>query len=58
MLFILYDCEQQSFTKNLLSHENLGDNFEVSSIVKPNAQLKDVVCDAEKLVEGFGESDC
>ena len=28
-----------------LLQENLGDSFEVSSIVKPNAQLKDVVCD-------------
>jgi len=54
---LLLSCSQGHLCSNLLQ-ENLGDNFEVSSIVKPNVRLKDVVCDAEKLVEGFGESDC
>jgi len=45
---LLLSCSQVRLCSNLLQ-ENLGDNFEISSIVKLNARLKDVVCDAEKL---------
>lgn len=54
---LLLSCSQGRMCSNLLQ-ERLGDNFEVSSIVKPNAQLKDVVCDADKLVKNFNENDC
>ena len=42
---LLLSCSQGRLCSNLLQ-EN-GDSFEVSSSVKPNAQLKDVVCDAD-----------
>lgn len=54
---LLLSSSQGRMCSNLLQ-ERLGDGYEVSSIVKPNARLKEVVGDVDNLVANFGKEDC
>jgi len=54
---LLVSSSQGRYCSQILG-DKLGKDFEVSSVVKPNAKFRNVVESVDKLVKNYGKDDC